>query len=244
VLLYSKAKLGKTTIVAETTPDPKFIFATEEGDTQGLQSISHLDIDFVEVRDWTTGELVLAEMARVAGKAQYKGIPFEYLINDSYSCNGQLWMKMALDKLGWKEIGMPGPGHDPRRPYQYVAEKGRQATKQMMALPCHLICIAREGQAEEGEGENKKVFPCIEMPGAKLFNELPGGFDAVVRLRQINDKRVFVTEPEMGAIAGIRIPATHRLPKYIKPHVGDLIAAMLGDRDAAKRLELPAPARR
>lgn len=241
VLLYAVAKLGKTTIVAETTPDPKLILATEDGDTQGLQSIQDLNVPFVEIRNWKTFELVHAELTRVPGICQYQGFAVENVIQDSYSCCGHLWMDAALEALGWNEIGL-GRGRASLQPYSYIAEKGRQTTKKLMMLRANLVVIAREGVYETGVGTaDHTSVPCIELPGAKLLNELPGSFDAVIRMRKINGKHVFVTQEENGAIAGVRVPKGVELPRYVKPNVGDIISLIKGDREAVNRLRLDPP---
>jgi hypothetical protein len=246
-LIYGVAKLGKTTIVAETTPDPKLILATEDGDSQGLQSIQDLNVPYLEIRDWPTFELVHTELmknttvvgGKLVGKCQYKGEEYPNIIVDSYSCCGHLWWDMALSQLGWNEVGL-GRGRAGLQPYSYVAEKGRQATKRLMMLRANVTVVAREGVAESGMGtEDYKSVPCIELPGNKLFNELPGSFDFVVRLRQINGKRVFVTAEEGGAIAGVRLPKEFgTIDRYVKPNVGDLQKAVLGDKEALNRLKL------
>lgn len=236
ILIYAPAKIGKTTQVAKTTPDPKLILATEDGDTQGLQSIKDLDVPYLEIRDWPTFELVQAELTKKKGVCQYMGTNFENIIVDSYSCCGHLWWDLALKQLGWAEVGL-GRGRAGLQPYSYIAEKGRQTTKLLMTLEANLIVIAREGVAESGMGTAEyKSVPCIELPGAKLFNELPGSFDAVLRMRIISGKRVFVTAEEGGAIAGVRVPEGAKLPLYVKPNIGDIIRLVLGDVNAVKDL--------
>lgn len=243
VLLYAIAKLGKTTTVVKTIPNFKetgLILATEDGDTQGLQSIQDLDVPYLEIRDWETFELVHAEMMKKKGECQYQGYKVENTVVDSYSCCGHLWMEDALKKLKWDEIGL-GRGRAGLQPYSYIAEKGRQATKKLMMLQSNLVVIAREGVAESGMGtEDYKSIPCIELPGAKLFNELPGSFDAVIRMRSINGKRVFVTTEENGAMAGVRVPEGVQLPRYVEPNVGALIRLVLGDRSALNDLTIQA----
>ena len=239
ILLYAMAKLGKTYTVAKTTPDPKLILATEDGDTQGLQSIQDLDVPFIEIRDWTTFELVHAELNRVKGKSQYQGTEYKNIIVDSYSCCGHLWMDAALAALHWSEIGL-GRGRASLQPYSYIAEKGRQTTKKLMMLRANLIVIAREGVYETGMGtEDYKSVPCVELPGAKLLNELPGSFDAVIRMKMVNGKRVFVTAPhDGGAIAGVRVPVDVNLPLYIKPDINLLTRLILGDRSVLDELSI------
>lgn len=237
-LVYGMAKLGKTTIVAESTPDPKLILATEDGETQGLQSIRDLNVPYVEIRDWETFNLVHAELTRVKDVCQYRGAEFENIIVDSYSCCGHLWWDLALKQLGWEEVGL-GRGRAGLQPYSYIAEKGRQATKRLMTLNANVIVIAREGVLETGMGTaDYKSVPCIELPGAKLHAELPGSFDFVVRLKRVNGMPVFVTTEEGGAVAGVRLPKGMRLPLYVKPNIADMLAACAGDVSAIDRLRI------
>lgn len=237
-LVYAQAKLGKTTIVAKTTRDPKLILATEDGETQGLQSIRDLDVPYLEIRTWPTFELVTTELMRVKDKCQYKGFEVNDIIVDSYSCCGHLWWDLALSQLGWEEVGL-GRGRAGLQPYSYIAEKGRQATKRLMMLRANVTVIAREGVLETGMGTaDYKSVPCIELPGAKLLNELPGSFDFVVRMKRVNGKNVFVTTEEGGAIAGVRLPEGLKLPMYIEPNIADLQKAVLGDEDAINRLRI------
>lgn len=246
ILFYAAAKLGKTTIAGETTPDAKFGLWTEDGDTQGLQSISHIDVNGVEIRNWPTFDEVCAELGRVPGKCQYQGFDIDNLLVDSYSCCGHLWMDDALSKLGWKEIGL-GRGRASLQPYAYVAEKGRQTTKKLLNLiainKVNVIVVAREGVYETGMGsEDYKSVPCIELPGAKLHSELPGSFDAVIRMRSINGVRVFVTQEEGGAIAGLRVPKDFGpIPKYIKPDISLVQRCIRGDRSVLSELKAQSP---
>lgn len=230
--------------MAKTTPDPKLILATEDGESQGLQSIQDLDVPYLEIRDWPTFELIHAELTRFPKRCQYKGMEVSNIIVDSYSCCGHLWWDLALQQLGWSEIGL-GRGRAGLQPYSYIAEKGRQATKRLMMISaqhrCNVIVIAREGVQETGMGTaDYKSVPCIELPGAKLLNELPGSFDFVVRMKRVNGQNVFVTTEEGGAIAGVRVPEGVKLPVYIKPNVGDLISLVLGDKSAVARLSTKA----
>jgi len=240
ILLYAKAKLGKTQVAGRTAPKP-LILANETGDTHGLQSVRDLDLPYIVTRDWEETELVIAELNKVPNILQYNGEEYQSLIVDSFSGCGRFWLDLALKKLGRKEVGMSEPGWDPRRPYAYVAEKGRQAMKKFMALRAHIILICREGVAEEGEGDDKSSFPCVELPGSKLYKELPGDPDATVRLIVKNGLRVLVTQPEHGAIAGVRSPGDIAIPRYCKPDLTLLIKAMLGDRSAAEALDAKPP---
>src|SRR5262249_40139802 len=97
-----------------------------------------------------------------------------------------------------------------------------------------------EGIAETGMGtDDHKSFPCIELPGAKLYNELPGSFDAVLRLVSVNGQRAFQTQEGGGAIAGIRVPKGFgEIPFYIKPNVNYVIRCVQGDKSVLPLLAL------
>jgi hypothetical protein len=227
-------------VAGKTTPDPKLILAVEDGETQGLQSIKHLDIPYVEIREWDTFNMVHAELYKDAGKGicTYKGEKYDHIIVDSYSCCGYQWYEDALKKLGWAEIGL-GRGRAGLQPYSFIAEKGRQTTKKLMMLKAHIIVIAREGVYETGMGtEDYKSVPCMEMPGAKLHTELPGSFDAVIRMRRVNGQNVFVTQEEGGAVAGMRVPENFKVPKYIKPDISLVQRCIRGDRSVLDELNL------
>lgn len=193
-----------------------------------------MDLPFLEIDDWPTMELVIAELNKVPNICQYQGEKFDTIIVDSLTACGDLWLKLALKMLGRTEVGMAAPGWDPRRPFGYVAEKGRQSMKHFMSLRAHLLCLAREGLSEEEVDGDKVQIPCIELPGAKLYKELPGWPDATLRLIMKNGKRLFVTSTEGRAIAGIRTALP--FPLFIKPDIGLVIKAMLGDKEALANL--------
>lgn len=198
-----------------------------------------MDLPYLAVNNWDEMELVIAELNKQKGKCQYQGQEFSTIIVDSLTMCGDLWLSLALKLLGRTEVGMAAPGWDPRRPFGYVAEKGRQGMKKFMSLRAHLLCIAREGLSEEEDESGDKVqIPCIELPGAKLYKELPGWPDATLRIVMKNGKRVLVTQPENRAIAGIRTALP--FPRYIKPDIGLVIKAMLGDKTALEGLSVEA----
>jgi hypothetical protein len=239
ILLYGGARVGKTYAIKSLKSLKPLILATEMGDTQGLQTLRDLDLPYLSIRDWEVMEIVLAELNRIPSKCQFQGEEFGCVAVDSLTMCGGQWLDLALRKLGRKEIGMAEKGWDPRRPYMYVAEKGRQAMKNFMSLRAHLVCIAREGVHEEGEGDDKVSYPCIELPGAKLYKELPGWPDATIRMRLVNNVRVFVTQEERQAVAGVRTPFA--LPRYIKPDLSLLIKCMLGDESVLKEMDAKPP---
>src|SRR5690606_18348405 len=170
----------------------------------------------------------------------YQGYEFDVLVNDSLSGFGDIWMAKGLEVLGWDEVGVAGPGHDPRRIYAYIPEKGRQTAKALMSVKAHLILLCRETLMEEGEGKTRITYPAPELPGSKLPRELPGWLDGVVfgKIQGIgaNAKRLFLTEAEGKTIAGIRAPEGRRLPKLIPADYGLLIKYMMGDDDAYRAL--------
>jgi len=243
VLLYSMPRWGKTNAI-RTLVEQGFrpgILSTDQGDSRGLQTISDLDVPVIPVDNWDEAQLVFAELHRKRTHVEYQGELIDVLVNDSLSGFGSIWMQQGLDAMGWDEVGVAHPGHDPRRIYAYIPEKGRQTMKALQSLPCHLILLARETLAEEGEGQSKVQYLVPELPGAKLPRELPGWLDAVVFGKILNGQRVMMTEAEGKLVAGIRAPESRRFAKYCKPNYGLLIKAMMGDDDALAALKHTPP---
>jgi len=242
-LLYSMPRWGKTNAI-RTLLDHGFhpgILATDQGDSRGLQTISDIDVPVIPIDTWDEALAVFAELGRKRTHVEYQGERIDVLVNDSLSGFGSIWMDRGLEALGWDEVGVAHPGHDPRRIYSYIPEKGRQTTKALQNLPCHLILLARETVIEEGEGPNKVSWLVPEMPGAKLPRELPGWLDAVLFGKILNGDRVMMTQAEGKLVAGIRAPANRQFPKYCRPDYGLLIKAMMGDDDALRELAFVKP---
>lgn len=244
ILVYSMPRFGKTNLIRSLLPHgfKPLILATDQGDSMGLQTISDLDVPAVHIKTWEEAVLVFAELnkPRPSGRPAYQGYEFDVLVNDSLSGFGDIWMAKGLEVLGWDEVGVAGPGHDPRRIYAYIPEKGRQTAKALMSVKAHLILLCRETLMEEGEGKTRITYPAPELPGSKLPRELPGWLDGVVfgKIQGIgaNAKRLFLTEAEGKTIAGIRAPEGRRLPKLIPADYGLLIKYMMGDDDAYRAL--------
>jgi hypothetical protein len=248
VLVYSMPRWGKTNAIRTLVRQgfKVLIVATDQGDSMGLQTISDLpdsEVCIVPVSTWDEALLVFAELKkkRPSGKPEYEGFQADVMVNDSISGFGQIWMEKGLEVLGWSEVGVASPGHDPRQIYAYIPEKGRMTTKQLTNLPCHSIFLARETMLEEGEGKSRFSYPAPELPGAKLPRELPGWLDAVVFGKILNGHRILMTEAEGKVVAGIRAPEGRRFAKYIKGDYGLLIKAMMGDNAALEELTWKAP---
>ena len=236
ILCYSMPRWGKTNAI-RTLVEHGFkplVLATDQGDSMGLQTISDLNVPVVPIATWDEAIMVFAELGRKPGIVQYQGEVCDVVVNDSLSGFGEIWMAKGLEVMDWTEVGVAYPGHDPRRIYAYIPEKGRQTTKALMNLPCHLILLCRETMLEEGEGKSRIQYPAPELPGAKLPRELPGWLDGVVFGKMLNGHRVMMTEVEGKVVAGIRSSPTRRFPKYCKPDYGLLIKAMMGDDTALR----------
>lgn len=237
VLIYAPARWGKTNL-ARTCPKP-LVLATELGNTRGLQTLADIDVPFIEITGVDMLTLVLTELNKVPDKVQYLGEVFETVIMDSLSGLGDLWYEEALKIQGWTmawDKGSNEKGKDPRRPYAYVAEKGRQHMKLMMALEANLLCYARESIQEEGEGRDKVSFNAPELPGQKLPRELPGWPDASLHGVTVNGRRVLRTKNVGKTVSGFRVPPSFEVPFEIKPDMEALFRLTRGDKSALEKL--------
>jgi hypothetical protein len=204
------------------------------GDSRGLTTVADLDIPVVEIDDWEVAKLVMVAMKN----GTYEGYAFDVLFVDSLTGFGYIWHDKGLEVMGWDEVGVAHPGHDPRRMYAYLPEKGRQTMDALFAIKAHLVCMCRERLMTVGEGRDAIQFPVPELPGQVLVRELPGWPDATVFGKFFNGKRVFLTESEGRTIAGIRMPEGIRFPKLMKADLSLLIKGMKGDMVALKACAL------
>jgi hypothetical protein len=248
IMAYSMPRFGKTNLIRTLLLHgfKPLIVATDQGDSMGLQTISDLDIPVAAVTNWDEAIAVFTEINkdRGAGKmARYGDYEFDVIVNDSLSGFGEIWMEKGLEVLNWKEVGVAQPGHDPRRIYAYIPEKGRQTAKALMNVKAHCILLCRETMLEEGEGPSKIQYPAPELPGAKLPRELPGWLDAVVFGKIVSGERKFMTAAEGKVVAGIRAAPNWRLPQYVKADYGLLIKYMMGDQAAFDELSAVKPSK-
>jgi hypothetical protein len=240
ILFYAQARWGKTYSIRTLpgAPGRVLVLATELGDTQGLQTLSDLDIPFLEIDTDETLDAVIAELSRDPTKCTYEGQEFESIALDSLTACAELWVEHGLRIKHWTALWDElGEGtKDPRMVYAFLAERGRQVVKAMMRIPAHLLMICREGVQEEGEGRSKTIFCAPELPGQKLPRELPGWPDATLHGVTVNGKRLLRTRTYAKAVAGIRLPGDLSLPELVKPDFGAICRLMLDDRAALKDL--------
>lgn len=243
IMLWGLARVGKTTAIKTLPEGETLIVACEPGKSKGMGSLMQKGFYVVKCDDWDTVAAVIMELKRVPGKCQYQGTELKYVVIDSLSYCGNLWLEKALSVLGWEEIGLPdkGSGKDGRRPYIYVAEKGNQAIRMLLDVEAHVVCICREGtvNGDPLSGGGYEQIPAPEFPGQQCAKELPGLLDACIRMKMINNERVFVTLPEGQVTSGIRVELPRRIPHMVRPNLFALISAMQGDVAAIEQLRFP-----
>lgn len=257
IFIYAIAGAGKTNALRSlVTPGsvtgkvalehPPLVLATEDGQTKGMATLGDLHLPAILLNNLTQLMAVIAEISASSkpGELYYnKKGPFGALACDSVTGVGP-WLEDASKKMKnwdsiWGDVKGQG-GKDPRTAYPYIAEKGREIVRKMLALPAPVILTCREQVFTDQETKTSWAAP--ELPGQKLPMELPGWPEATVRLRMINGVRQFVTENEGNVVARVRLKAGARVPKFCKPDLGALLRVMRGDMDALKDLALPAPA--
>lgn len=244
IFAYAISGAGKTNALSTLKELNPLVVATEDGNTKGMSTLGHLHLAAMLID--TLDQLVEAtsELAAKAkpGELYYGGQgPFGALAVDSLTGIGPMLEDAAKKLKGWNMIwdASAGGGKDPRSAYPYIAEKGRQVVRKLMALPVPLVLTCREQLITEGEGPNSKSYAAPELPGQKLPRELPGWPEATVRLRMLNGQRVMVTENEGDVVARVRLKEGLRIDKYSKPDFGALIRLLQGDASAMADLKLP-----
>lgn len=243
VFIYAIAGAGKTNTLRTIRALNPLILATEDGQTKGMSTLGDLKLAAILIDTLDQLVAVTSELSARAtpGALYYKGHgPFGALGLDSMTGVGPMLEDAAIKLKGWKMIwdATAGAGKDPRSAYPYIAERGRQVVRKLMALPVPLVLTCREQLVTEGEGANAKTYPAPELPGQKLPRELPGWPEATVRIRVINGQRVMVTETEGDVVARVRLKEGLRLDKLCKPDIGALIRLLQGDDSALKDLKL------
>lgn len=244
IFMYAIAGAGKTNALRTIKHLNPLIVATEDGQTKGMSTLADLRLMAILIDNLEQLVAMTSELAAKAkpGELYYQRHgPFYALGLDSMTGVGPM-LEDAVKKLkGWEMIwdAVKGGSKDPRSAYPYIAEKGRQVVRKLMALPVPLVLTCREQLVTEGEPPNQKSYPAPELPGQKLPRELPGWPEATIRLRMINGQRVFQTENEGDVVARVRLREGMRCPKYTRPDLGALLRLLQGDASALKDLELP-----
>lgn len=243
---YAIAGAGKTNMLRTIKHLNPLVMATEDGQTKGMSTLADLHLAALLLNNLDELVSVTSELSAKAkpGELYYQGVgPFGCLAVDSLTGVGPMLEDAAKRLKGWDMIwdATAGGGKDPRQAYPYIAEKGRQVVRKLMALPVPLVLLCREQLVTEGEGTSAKSYPAPELPGQKLYRELPGWPEASVRLKMLNGQRVMVTENEGDAVARVRLREGLRLPKYCKPDLGALIRLLNGDESAMADLRLDTP---
>lgn len=246
IFMYAIAGAGKTNTLRTIKHLKPLVLATEDGQTKGMSTLADLHLAAVLIDELDQLVMATSELSAKAkpGQLFYKGHgPFEALAIDSLTGIGPMLEAASMRIRGWSMIWdkVKGGGADPRSAYPYIAEKGRQVVRKLMALPVPLIMTCREQLNTEGEGDAAKSYAAPELPGQKLPRELPGWPEATLRLRMINGQRVFVTENEGDVVARVRLKEGMRCPKYCKPDLGAMLRLLQGDDSALKDLELTSP---
>lgn len=244
IFVYAIAGAGKTNMLRTVKHLNPLIVATEDGNTKGMSTLGDLHLAAILIDKLDQLVAMTSELSAKAksGELYYNGHgPFGVLGLDSMTGVGPMLEQASIDLKGWKMIwdATKDGGKDPRSAYPYIAEKGRQVVRKLMALPVPLVLTCREQIVTEGEGKEAVSYPAPELPGQKLPRELPGWPEATLRLRMINGQRVFQTENEGNVVARVRLKEGARCPKYCKPDLGLMIRLLTGDYSVLKELELP-----
>jgi hypothetical protein len=242
--MYAIAGAGKTNALRTLKHLDPLVVATEDGNTKGMSTLGDLHLAAILIDNLDQLAIMTTELAAKArpGELYYKNKgPFKVLALDSMTGVGPMLEDAAKTIKGWEMIwdAHAGGKKDPRTAYPYIAERGRQVVRKLMALPVPLIMTCREQLVTEGEPPNQKSYPAPELPGQKLPRELPGWPEATLRLRMVNGQRVFQTENEGDVVARVRLREGLRCPKYCRPDLGAMLRLLQGDVSALQDLELP-----
>lgn len=243
VFVYAIAGAGKTNTLRTIKHLDPLILATEDGQTKGMSTLGDLKLAAILIDRLDQLVAVTSELSAKAkpGELYYKGHgPFRALGLDSLTGVGPMLEDAAITLKGWQMIwdSHEGGKKDPRTAYPYIAERGRQVVRKLMALPVPLVLTCREQLVTEGEGANAVSYPAPELPGQKLPRELPGWPEATVRIRMINGQRVMQTQNQGNVVARVRLREGLRIDEYCKPDIGALIRLLQGDETALTALKI------
>lgn len=245
VFMYAIAGAGKTNAL-RSLKDAGFnplVLATEDGQTKGMSTLADMRYAALLVNNIAQLDGIAGELLGKAKKGElfYKTSgPFNLLALDSMTGVGP-WLEDESKRMkGWPSIWgdvATGGKKDPRTAYPYIGEKGRQIVRKLMDLPVPLVVTCREQTlTEDLGGGSSKSYAGPELPGQKLPKELPGWFEATVRLRMVNGERVFITENEGDVVARVRLGEGHRLDHMVKPDLGALLKVLQGDYSYLEKL--------
>lgn len=240
VFMYGIAGSGKTNALRTLAHLKPLVLATEDGQTKGMSTLADMKYPAIMIDNLDELVAVTSELSAKAkpNELYYNDLgPFGCLVLDSCTGVGPMLEDAAKKMKGWDMIWTSEKGKDPRMAYPYIAEKGRMVVRKLMALPVPLIMTCREQIVTEGEAPNAVSYPAPELPGQKLPRELPGWPEATIRIRMINNERVFQTENEGNVVARVRLPEGLRLPKFTNTNLGALVRLLCGDAAAIKDLE-------
>jgi hypothetical protein len=241
--------VGKTHLAKEAKARGRkpLVIATEIGSTKGLLTLSRSDVPFLRISQGTQQMKML--LGHLKAKMEIDGYEPDLLFWDSITASGDEWEEEAItaygrkDAYGFAEVGVveKGEGFDPRKVYQFLAERGRILIQAFLDLPVDLCLIAREGLLSISKDSSVfEQIPAPDLPGARLPREVPGWPEATVRMRMVNGKRRFVTVVEDQAVARVRIDGV-KVPKYIEPDVDALCRLLKGDVSMMSRLTPATP---
>jgi hypothetical protein len=211
-------------------------------------TLGDLNLPAVRIKTWEDMVQLVAQLKKKPGRCELDGEVFETIFIDSLGPGcGTLWMDAGMKMLQWDTVWDLTKGKDPRRIYSYVSEKGQQGMKMFLTLEAHLVMTCRTNILEESLGfdergnEIKVQYEVPDLPGQQLPKKLTGEPDATLYGEQRGTLRVFRTKNQGKRVSGIRVPGNIEVPDPIQANITDVIALMMGDVDAVKRLAVAKP---
>lgn len=175
-LIYGPAGQGKTTFLGTAQNDERtypMLFVDFEG---GTQSLSGLDIDVAEIRDWHDYNAVYRELA--SGKTEYQSIGL-----DSVSETQIFSLLEILEQEGKK--GRDDPDKLQQQDYGKSQIQMRRLLRSFRDLPMHLFATAgAKSEVEPRIGTVKK--PALS---GQLAEEIPAMMDVVTYLAVSRDQK-------------------------------------------------------
>ena len=229
VLVYARAKYGKTTMAATLDKmtqrffgKPSLFIAVEAGEGGGTMSVREAGVDYVCP---STEEEMSDVLASLASDKQYGGV----VLDSSSEYARRILQPYALrfpsrEKMPQREAGVPDRGD-----YHVMGEEARKRFNQLVALTAHpdlnvrkhLVVTALYKEKTDDDGNLSRIHP--DLPGA-MADTATALFQTVgtleLRRRVVRDpvsgkntgtmERLFVTEGDGVKVIGDR---THIFPK-------------------------------